>query len=233
MPKNYYIILGIPANSSQDDIKAAYRRLAKEYHPDYYGPNKGPFQIIQEAYSILSDPKRRRSYDQATLDHVPRSDKQPKQSSAFSAPIEPLIPEKERKYPPPRTDLTRHSFRSIFDTIFDQQLDNVHEPSLSPWKQLRSETVEIELTPEQARTGGNVELHIPVELRCPSCYNRLASYHYPCWRCNGSGKIKGEKPLLVSYPAGIQERHATTFCTTISNGVQLYLTIVFRILPYW
>ena len=60
MPKNYYIILGIPANSNQEDIKAAYRRLAKEYHPDYYGENYAPFQVLQEAYSVLSDPLQRK-----------------------------------------------------------------------------------------------------------------------------------------------------------------------------
>jgi len=63
MSKNYYIILGIPSDSTQTDIKAAYRRLAKEFHPDHYGESQIPFQALQEAYSVLSDPKSRKAYD--------------------------------------------------------------------------------------------------------------------------------------------------------------------------
>ena len=63
MPKNYYIILGVPSTSSQDQIKTAYRQLAKEYHPDRYGKGRTPFQVIQEAYSVLSDPIQRQDYD--------------------------------------------------------------------------------------------------------------------------------------------------------------------------
>lgn len=59
MPKSYYIILGIPASSTQEDIKSAYKRLAKEYHPDRYNQGHSPFQNIQEAYSVLSDPSQR------------------------------------------------------------------------------------------------------------------------------------------------------------------------------
>ena len=70
MPKNYYIILGIPSKSSQEEIKSAYRRLAKEFHPDRYGDNNSPFLNVQEAYSVLSDPVRRRAYDRITSYNV-------------------------------------------------------------------------------------------------------------------------------------------------------------------
>ena len=51
MPKNYYIKLGIPADSSQADLKSAYRRLAKEFHPDRLGKSF-PFLKIHEALSM-------------------------------------------------------------------------------------------------------------------------------------------------------------------------------------
>lgn len=63
MPKNYYLVLGITSDATLDDIKEAYRRLAKEFHPDHYGDNHSPFLAIQEAYSVLSDPVRRRTHD--------------------------------------------------------------------------------------------------------------------------------------------------------------------------
>jgi len=64
--QDYYEILGVPRDASQEDIKKAYRRLAREYHPDV---NKEPgaeerFKEINEAYRVLSDPDTRRQYDQ-------------------------------------------------------------------------------------------------------------------------------------------------------------------------
>lgn len=64
--KDYYRILGIPENASEQDVKLAYRRLAKRYHPDMNAGAKGAeekFKEIVEAYGILSDPDLRRSYD--------------------------------------------------------------------------------------------------------------------------------------------------------------------------
>ena len=63
MAKNYYLILGITADASAEDIKAAFRRRALELHPDRSGLESGPFQDAQEAYSVLGDAERRRRYD--------------------------------------------------------------------------------------------------------------------------------------------------------------------------
>jgi molecular chaperone DnaJ len=64
--RDYYDVLGISKNASKDDIKAAYRKLAKQYHPDL---NKAPdaekkFKEVQEAYDILFDDQKRATYDQ-------------------------------------------------------------------------------------------------------------------------------------------------------------------------
>src|SRR5437667_6006656 len=64
MAKNYYMILGIAEDASREDIRAAFRRRALELHPDRSGMERGPFQEVQEAYSVLSDPERRSRYDQ-------------------------------------------------------------------------------------------------------------------------------------------------------------------------
>lgn len=64
--KDYYKILGINESTSPDDIKKAYRKLAKEYHPDTKGGDRSAeerFKDISEAYAILKDPKKRREYD--------------------------------------------------------------------------------------------------------------------------------------------------------------------------
>jgi DnaJ-class molecular chaperone with C-terminal Zn finger domain len=63
MPKNYYQILGISADATARQIKAAYRRRARELHPDVSGRESEPFLELQQAYEVLADPQRRRRYD--------------------------------------------------------------------------------------------------------------------------------------------------------------------------
>ncbi len=61
---DFYTILGVPRNASQDEIKKAYRKLAHQHHPDKQGGNEAKFKEINEAYQVLSDPKKRSQYDQ-------------------------------------------------------------------------------------------------------------------------------------------------------------------------
>jgi len=68
MAKDYYRILGVPRNATDNQIKKAYRKLAMQYHPDR-NPGKEPwanekFKEINEAFSVLGDPTKRKQYDQ-------------------------------------------------------------------------------------------------------------------------------------------------------------------------
>lgn len=63
MPGNYYQILGVPADATTRQIRAAFRRRARELHPDVSGLGSEPFLKLFEAYSVLSQPERRRQYD--------------------------------------------------------------------------------------------------------------------------------------------------------------------------
>jgi DnaJ-class molecular chaperone len=64
MSKDYYKTLGLQKNASQDEIKKAFRKLAHEHHPDKQGGNAEKFKEANEAYTVLSDEKKRSQYDQ-------------------------------------------------------------------------------------------------------------------------------------------------------------------------
>lgn len=123
MPKNYYLVLGIDSDASPDNIKDAYRKLAKEFHPDHYGKNQSPFIAIHEAYSVLSDPVKRHHHDQSI--QPPRPVQPPSTSSRrpFRGPVEPLIPD-------PETIIDRHirryaNFSQPFQSPLDQLFDDI------------------------------------------------------------------------------------------------------------
>jgi len=72
MSKDYYKILGVNKSASQDEIRAAFRKMARQYHPDKQGGNSEKFKEANEAYQVLNDEKKRGQYDQfgVTFDHA-------------------------------------------------------------------------------------------------------------------------------------------------------------------
>src|SRR5476651_834349 len=64
MAGDYYKILGVDKNSSDDEIKKAYRKLAHKHHPDKQGGDAEKFKEINSAYQVLSDKSKRQQYDQ-------------------------------------------------------------------------------------------------------------------------------------------------------------------------
>ena len=68
--EDYYGVLGVKRGASEDEIKKAYRRLARKYHPDVNPGDKSSedkFKQVSEAYDILSDPKKKEVYDKFPL----------------------------------------------------------------------------------------------------------------------------------------------------------------------
>ena len=233
MPKNYYIILGIPSDSSLTQIKSAYRRLAKEFHPDHYG-HSSPFLNIQEAYSVLSDPARRRSYDnnlqenrqfRGRPEHV-----ETLRERTYHGEIEPLIPEQElNSYQNASTPAAFHPFQASLGSLLEQWFQNFTETGSQGGERPENVTVVMHLTQEQAFRGGHVRLAVPVHLECPGCNGRGGIGPYECWRCSGQGQLSGECPIIISYPPGITDTHTVQLSLERYGLRNLYLTVQFRI----
>ncbi len=228
MAKSYYAILGIASDASQEDIKAAYRRLAKETHPDRYGGGTRQFQDIQEAYSVLGNENRRRQYDErlselrgldpVILDHCPGADV-----------AEPLVPEDLMSRPHAISPIRSfQSFSPSFDEVFDWLWDNfsnIERPKSKPVKNL---TLEVPISMEQARHGGHARVMVPVRAVCPTCRGHGGIGPYECYRCGGEGAITGEVPVSIAFPAGLKEDHAVLIPLDRYGIRNLYLTVVFR-----
>ncbi|MBR4083906.1 MAG: J domain-containing protein [Lachnospiraceae bacterium] len=112
MRKDYYKILGVPRDADDATLKKAFRKLAKQYHPDTNGGNAEAakkFQDINEAYSVLSDEEKRKAYDE---------DKGEQSSAAGNAATG---PKKTSQTANPFAGFTQQNFKMDFgDMMFDE-----------------------------------------------------------------------------------------------------------------
>ncbi len=160
--KDYYKILGVDRNASDEEIKRAYRRLARKYHPDLNPGNKEAeekFKEINEAYSVLSDPEKRRQYDQGATFSFEGFD--------FSR--------------PEFSDLFDFGFGDIFSDIFGRR---------TPAPQRGSDIVtEMEITLEEAYKGVTKPVTIRRHVHCTVCGGSGATAKEVCQTCRGSGTV--------------------------------------------
>jgi DnaJ-class molecular chaperone len=97
MKRNFYLVLGVPLGASLDEVHDAYRRLAREYHPDTSGGETArKFLEVQEAWETLKDPQRRRQYDDQ-LSQQPSPRQRTAASPPTSSPAGPAVARRWRE----------------------------------------------------------------------------------------------------------------------------------------
>lgn len=174
--KDYYELLGVNKNSAADDIKKAYRKLARKYHPDLNPGDKTAeekFKQINAAYAVLNDPKKKEEYDRFG-----------------NAPFETGGGWHENSAPPGYEDIFEFGMGDIFGDIFGGAGG---KPTPARGSDLKT-TLDISL--EEAFSGVTKQLTIRREAPCQTCHSSGAESSEACSKCKGIGKVNISKGLL-------------------------------------
>jgi hypothetical protein len=194
--ESYYVVLGVNADATEDQIRSAYRRKAKQWHPDCYEGSSQPFLDIQEAYEVLSDPARRQAYD----DSLGRAWRAPIEAEPLRprrCPVEPLIPTEA----PAAWGTRRSPFEGMFDRLWGD-LGGWARPDVGQ----QEIPIAVRLTRGQALRGGHVRTWLPVQSRCPTCRGYGSVGFWECGRCAGSGIVVEEIPVEFAFPASVADQ---------------------------
>ncbi len=174
--QDYYNLLGVPRGADDAAIKAAYRRLAKECHPDRHGGctnQEARFKAISEAYECLKDPHKRAAYDRFG-------------KAAFQNGGDPF------------GGGGFDGFSDIFSSIFGEFMDpRGQRQNAARGADLR---YDLELTLEEAFAGTESNIAIEALARCDGCEGRGArgqSRAQTCSTCNGAGKVRAQQGFFV------------------------------------
>jgi DnaJ-class molecular chaperone len=233
MAKNYYLILGISPDADLENIKSAYRQKAKEFHPDRFGEETQGFLDIQEAYTILSDPLKRRLFDrqlhESRVYGMPASHP-PERLGFRKASAEPL---RDPDHPLDfgEASLTRsfQTFSPSFDEIFERLWRNFSGLAHPKAEDLKRLTAEIILTPDEASQGGQIRIMVPARAVCPTCGGHGGIGLYQCWRCAGEGALSGEYPVHIFFKPDIKDGTQTEVSLDRFGISNCYLRVLFRI----
>lgn len=186
--KDYYETLGVDKSASADDIKLAFRRLAKKYHPDVNkeAGAEEKFKEIQEAYAILSDENRRKQYDQygsAAFEQGGMGGTSGFSNGGF--------------------DFSNFDFSSIFDELFGRDEGFSGFSSFGEGRRSSSKArkgndalVTMNITFMEAVLGCKKEIEITTTDKCPDCHGDGGFNAKTCSDCHGSGTVTAEQRTL-------------------------------------
>jgi len=223
--KEYYQILGIKPSATQKDVKAAYRSLARKYHPDVNKGNKLSeikFKEVGEAYDVLGDEKKRKQYDLLKgYNQAPKNEETISQQAKRRA-SEAYSEKKEEKSTTEKTskpDKQPHPEKN-FNDVFNEFIDNIFnknnfsEPPPSqpkpkqtstPKKRGDDITADISISIAEAHNGTTRKINILHTDPCGQCKGAKYTNGSPCIICNGKGEVSNHKKINVKIPASVKE----------------------------
>jgi DnaJ-class molecular chaperone len=202
--KDYYKILGVSREASADEIKKAFRKLARKYHPDVNPGDKkaeGKFKEINEAYEVLSDTDKRRKYDTLGPNWMDQF------GSNFGAGTRRAYSYGGRssQY---GFDPGSSSFSDFFETLFGRSSPMGGTASRGAYNDLRrraGDDIEqpVEVTLQEAYMGAVRTFNIQSMEVCPTCQGVGETGGKLCATCSGQGSLPRNKRIQVKIPAGV------------------------------
>jgi len=247
MARDYYEILGVSRSSGEDDIKKAYRKLARKFHPDLNPGDKTAeeaFKQLQVAYEVLSDPDKRKKYDQYgenwRFAEPAAGQQQPPGWENFGT---------QGRAGTGGGDVGGFEFEfgrgseTDYGDIFGDLFGRFGGAGARSRRSTRGQDVEaeLELSLEEANSGGRRTLQMQVGEICPTCQGagtissgKEDAGFTVCPTCHGNGHVAKAKTLEVNIPTGVRDGSTVRLAGQGGAGAQgapngdLYLHIRLR-----
>jgi molecular chaperone DnaJ len=259
MPRDYYDILGVPRNASKDDLRKAFRRLARQYHPDVSdAPDaEARFKEINEAYTVLADDQKRASYDRFGHAGVNGGGFSSGFSGGFPG-FDEIFEEifgglggfgrnsrRRRQGPVAGRDLRYDLTIDFEQAIFGAEVD-IDVSRLAPCEVCGGNGAKPGTTPRtcpecngsgQVRRTHQAGLFSMVNVTdCPRCHARGEIIDSPCEACQGKGTLPRTRTLTVKIPPGVDDgtqiRLTTEGEPSPNGGPSGDLYVVLRVSPH-
>ena len=225
--KDYYEVLDVARNATDEEIKKAYRKLAMKYHPDRNQDNPSAeekFKEVKEAYEMLSDPDKRAAYDQyghAGVDPnmgaggfgggfgggSPFGDF----GDIFGDIFGNMGGARQRGPQVYRGSDLRYTMEISLEDAANGKVTQIRVPSWEECDACHGSGAEPGTSAETCPTckgQGQVRMSqgfFSVQQTCPTCHGTGKHIPSPCKQCHGQGKTKTQKTLEVNIPAGIED----------------------------
>jgi molecular chaperone DnaJ len=217
--RDYYEVLGVGKTADDKELKSAFRKMAKQYHPDANPDDSSAehkFKEISEAYEVLKEPQKRAAYDR--FGHAAFEDGRggagfgPEFSSSMS---------------------------DIFEDLFGEFMGGGgRRPGGRGNGAARGSDLryDMEITLTDAYAGKSAQIRVPtsvscgavrsssgfftVERACPTCQGRGTVIADPCTECSGQGRVQKERTLSVNIPAGVEDGTRIRLANEGESGVR-------------
>ncbi len=233
--RDYYDVLGVQRTASEQDLKSAFRKLAKDHHPDR---NPGDtdaeqkFKELNEAYEVLKDPQKRAAYDR--FGHAAFDGGMggrgggggagfgPDFASSMSDIFDDLFGEfmggrrggggsQQRRSGRERGADLRYNMEITLDDAFAGKTAQVRVPTSITCETCSGTGAKAGTKPVTCATCGGAgkvrasQGFFTIERTCPTCQGRGETIADPCSACNGAGRVVKERTLSVNIPAGVED----------------------------
>ena len=216
--KDYYEVLGVNRDASEDDFKKSYRKLAMKFHPDRNPDNpkaEEQFKEAKEAYEILSDANKRAAYDQYGHAGVDPSAAAGAGMGGFADAFGDIFGDifgggRGRSNVYRGADL-RYNLEIALEDAARGTETKIRIPTLEECATCHGSGAKPGTQPTSCATcGGHGQVRMQqgffsIQQTCPKCHGSCKVVESPCATCRGAGRLKQHKTLSVKIPAGVDE----------------------------